>query len=109
MEANMDLHGGALENDWVEKACALQDPIKVQAFITELLSIAGLDVVAWYSRLENLYFIRRSSVPAEATVLYEILRILGEKQSLIKGQTISRAAGQRAEDLHAASARVQFS
>lgn len=105
----MGLHSRAeLENGWIDKACELDDLSRVPAFILELMSTAGLDLAAFYSRLENLYYIRMRNASAEATVLFEILRQLKDKPSPQKGSTILKEAGQRANDVHDAVVGMTF-
>lgn len=101
--------GGELENEWIETAYELQDLSEVPDLIADLLGVSGLDMVAVYLRLENLYRIRRSNEAlGDATVLYEILRSLGAMSSPTKGQTISRAAEQRAGDIRDSMTGIRF-
>jgi len=96
---------GNVENEFIKEACAL-DVLQVAAFVKEILNDPGLDVVAFYLRIDALNNIAQHDASMNATVLYELLRELRDKPSPRKGQTISRAAEQQAGDVRGSLAGI---
>ena len=98
---------GNVENEFIEEACAL-DVLQVEPFVRQLLKDPRLDVVAFYLRIDTLNNIAQHDASMNATVLYELLRELRDKPSPEKGQTIARAAEQRAGDVRGSLAGIGF-